>query len=126
MSLTGFSGDECQSYDTLIAELTHMRAQYKARYVRLYSWCTWRDGYYEDVINAAFQVGLGVYSTIWFGYVSLIRSWEIYLRVRFSFDGDDVWKDRRDLWVDLIRNNTLAPYVIRSLDVGSEPLYDWV
>ena len=42
------------------------------------------------------------------------------------FDGDDKWKGRRDMIVNIIQNNPLAPYVIRSVDVGSEPLFDWV
>jgi hypothetical protein len=42
------------------------------------------------------------------------------------FDGDDSWKGRRDILLNVIQNNALAPYVIRSIDVGSEPLYDWV
>lgn len=105
-----------------------MRSQYSSRYVRLYSWCEWRDGYYNDVINAAFTVGLGVYSTIWFGFVHsvLLRLLISHNEPSCRFDCDDVWKGCRDLWVDIIRNNPLAPYVIRSLDVGSEPLYDWV
>jgi hypothetical protein len=33
---------------------------------------------------------------------------------------------RRDKIFDFVKNNAYAPYAIRSVDVGSEPLYDWV
>ena len=33
---------------------------------------------------------------------------------------------RRDTLIVLLQNVPLAKYVIRSIDVGSEPLFDWV
>lgn len=107
----GFTYDTglCQSYGDLSGDFTRMRNDYNARYVRLYSWCDSDGTYLNNVINAAYSVGLGVYATIWFG-----------------FDGSDAWIGRRDLLVSIIQNNPLAPYVIRSVDVGSEPLFDQV
>jgi hypothetical protein len=44
----------------------------------------------------------------------------------YRFDGGDAWKQRRDLVIKTVKTNPLSPYVVRSVDVGSEPLYDWV
>ncbi|KIM30062.1 glycoside hydrolase family 17 protein [Serendipita vermifera MAFF 305830] len=99
----------CQDYNTLESEFRQMRNNYNARYVRMYSWCDDDGTYINNFIQAAYSAGLGVYATIWFG-----------------FDGDDKWIGRRDLLVRIIKTNPLAPYVIRTVDVGSEPLYDWV
>ncbi|KAG8829394.1 hypothetical protein FRC17_006661 [Serendipita sp. 399] len=91
------------------ADFGRMRSQFNSRYVRMYGWCDSDPKYLENMVNAAYKSGLGVYATIWFG-----------------FDGGDAWKGKRDQLVNLIKTNPIAPYVIRSLDVGSEPLYDWV
>ena len=40
------------------------------------------------------------------------------------FDGTNEWMGRRDALINTVKTNPLAPYVIRSIDVGSEPLYD--
>lgn len=63
------STEWCQSYDTLQAEFSQMRNQYKARYVRMYSWCDDDGTYLNNFIRAAYSAGLGVYATIWFGCV---------------------------------------------------------
>lgn len=104
-----YDSEACQSAGTLSADFTRMRHDFKARYVRLYGWCDDGGSYLNNVIQSAYTAGLGVYVTIWFG-----------------FDGGDAWKRRRDLVVNIIKTNPLAPYVVRSVDVGSEPLFDWV
>ena len=44
-----------------------------------------------------------------------------------SWDANDQsWKTRMNHIKSTISNNPLAPYVIRSVDVGSEPLLDQV
>ncbi|KIM30043.1 glycoside hydrolase family 17 protein [Serendipita vermifera MAFF 305830] len=103
-----YETDGCQSASTLLADFTRMRNDYKARYVRLYGWCDDQGTYLNNVIQAAYSAGLGVYFTIWFG-----------------FDGGNAWIRRRDLIIGIVRKNPFAPYVVRSIDVGSEPLYDW-
>jgi exo-beta-1,3-glucanase (GH17 family) len=103
-----YASDDCQSKSKLVTDFTRMRNQFGARYVRLYSSCEWNDNYFNDVIAAAYQTGIGVYALIWFG-----------------FDGDDSWKGRRDVLLNIIKKNKLAPYVVRAIAVGSEPLYDW-
>jgi len=85
-----------------------MRTEFKARYVRLYFWCD-KDGFLDDVVTAAYNAGIGVNSVIWFG-----------------FNGGDAWEGRRDQVIDLVTKNPLAPYVVRAIDVGSEPLFDSV
>lgn len=50
----------------MLADFTRMRTQFNARYVRLYSACD-DDGFMDDVIDAAWTSGIGVYALIWFG-----------------------------------------------------------
>jgi len=106
----GFSYDigACQSKATLTADFTRMRTKFRSRFVRLYSACD-NVGFMDNVISAAYGAGIGVYALIWFG-----------------FDGTSEWKGRRDALIKTVKTNKLAPYVIKSIDVGSEPLYDWV
>ncbi|PLW37590.1 hypothetical protein PCASD_09031 [Puccinia coronata f. sp. avenae] len=106
----GFSYDvsDCPSRGEMIDTFTWMRHSKKARYVRIYSNCD-NQGFDNDVIEAAAQVGVGIYALIWFG-----------------FDGDDKWKGRKEHLLQAIKDNPKAPYVIRAVTCGSEPLFDQV
>lgn len=98
----------CPSLTQMQSDFGRMRNQFKARYVRMYGWC--EDGdFLTRITNAAFSQGVGLHGTIWFG-----------------FDGGDAWKKRRDQFFALFKSNPLAAYTFRTLDVGSEPLFDWV
>ena len=85
-------------------------------------------GYLPRLVEAAAEAKLGIYALVWFG-----------------FDGDSKWKDRMARLVKLIQTNpkvrpppsvskpnsqvvlvSQAPYVIRTIAVGSEPLFDHV
>ncbi|KAF8303315.1 hypothetical protein DL93DRAFT_453633 [Clavulina sp. PMI_390] len=105
----GFSYDvgACKSLMQMTTDFNRMRTQFSARYVRLYSACD-SPGFMDDVVKAAYTAGIGVYSLIWFG-----------------FTGGNQWKARRDDIIMTMKTNPLAPYVIRSIDVGSEPLFDF-
>ncbi len=46
-----------------------MRSVYNARYVRMYGWCDDGGAYLNNVVQAAYSAGMGVYFTIWFGLV---------------------------------------------------------
>jgi len=59
-------------------------------------------------------------------WVRLFRYVDDQLLTTRRFDGGNAWVQRRDMIINIIKTNTLAPYVVRSVDVGSEPLYDWV
>lgn len=112
-SENGFLGftygvDACQDRDTLARDFSRMRSDFGVRYVRQYGSCD-DDDFLDRFVSTAYSSGLGVYATIWFG-----------------FDGDDKWKGRRDRIIDFIKSNDYAPYTIRSVDVGSEPLTDGV
>jgi hypothetical protein len=50
----------------------------------------------------------------------------VYFTIWFGFDGTNDWMWRRDTLISVLQNVPLAKYVIRSIDVGSEPLFDWV
>lgn len=48
------------------------------------------------------------------------------LAIQFGFDGDDLWKGRRDTLLGTLHSNPKAKFVTRVLQFGSEPLFDWV
>ncbi|PVF92845.1 hypothetical protein CPB86DRAFT_790743 [Serendipita vermifera] len=103
-----YETEGCQDAATLTKDFTRMRTEFKARYVRMYGWCDQWD-YFDRFVAAAYAAGLGVHATIWFG-----------------FDGGNQWQGRRDKILNFVRNTDWASYAIRTVDVGSEPLFDWV
>lgn len=96
----------CQSLSQLNADFANMRKTFNARYVRLYGACD-QSGFYDNVIEAAWQNTLGVHALIWFG-----------------FTGGNAWETRRDTLFDTLHTNAKAPFVTRGVQFGSEPLYD--
>ncbi|MBW0523056.1 hypothetical protein O181_062771 [Austropuccinia psidii MF-1] len=106
----GFSYDvsECPTRPEMIDSFKWMRNNKKARYIRIYSACD-ADSFNDDVIEAAAVAGIGIYALIWFG-----------------FDNDDKWKGRKDRLLQAIKANRKAPYVIRAVTCGSEPIFDGV
>lgn len=109
-SWLGYSYDvtDCPSRGQMTNTFISMRRSKKARYVRLYSNCD-KEGFNNDVIEAAAAAGVGIYALIWFG-----------------FDNDDKWKGRKARLLQAIKGNPKAPYVIRAVTCGSEPLFDQV
>ncbi|TFK73289.1 hypothetical protein BDN72DRAFT_762040 [Pluteus cervinus] len=105
----GFSYEitACQSLTQLKREFKDIRQTFNGRYVRLYGFCD-NQGYYNDVIEAAWYAGIGVHALIWFG-----------------FDGDTKYLGRRDALLSVLHSNPKAAFVTRALQFGSEPLYDW-
>lgn len=105
----GFSYEvtACQSPDTLKYEFGDIRRKFNGRYVRLYGACD-RPGFYDDIVNAAWQAGIGVHALIWFGW-----------------DDPDIWKTRRNTLLGTLHSNPKAKYVTRVVQFGSEPLYDY-
>lgn len=92
----------------MLESFKRMRTSYNARYVRIYGSCD-KSMYTDQMIDTAWEAGVGVYPLIWFGY-----------------DGDDKWKTRRSNIVKAIKNNAKGPYVVRGVVVGSEPIFDGV
>jgi len=107
-AFVGFSYEvtACQSLSQLIAEFRDIRHHFNSRYVRLYGACD-REGFYDDIIEAAWVNTLGVHALIWFG-----------------FDGTDQWIGRRDILFATLHSNPRAKFVTRGVQFGSEPLYD--
>ncbi|EGG12669.1 uncharacterized protein MELLADRAFT_32383 [Melampsora larici-populina 98AG31] len=106
----GFSYDvgHCPSEMEMSLTFNWMKRKKNARYVRIYSNCD-QDSFNKHLINAAATAQIGVYALIWFG-----------------FQGDSVWRTRKENLLKAIRENILAPYTIRAVTLGSEPLYDGV
>ncbi|KAJ3929773.1 MAG: glycoside hydrolase superfamily [Lentinula lateritia] len=106
----GFSYEvtACQTLGELETDFKNIRKQFEGRYIRLYGACD-NDGFYDDIIEAAWTAGIGVHALIWFG-----------------FDGSDEWMTRRDALFATLHSNLKAPFVTRVVQFGSEPLYDGV
>ncbi|PWN41898.1 glycoside hydrolase [Ceraceosorus guamensis] len=102
-----YSIASCPSYDQLVKDFKRQRNTYQARYVRLYSNCD-KQGYNDDLINAAWEAGVGLLPLIWFG-----------------FDGDESYRPRKKALLQTIKSNPKAPFVVRTVQFGSEPLFDW-
>ncbi|KAF8813502.1 hypothetical protein BYT27DRAFT_7220417 [Phlegmacium glaucopus] len=107
-AFVGFSYEitACQSLTTLKEEFLDIRKRFNGRYVRIYGFCD-NTGFYNNVIEAAWDAGVGVHALIWFG-----------------FDGDNKWVKRRDDLFGLLHSNPKAKFVTRVVQFGSEPLYD--
>ncbi|TFY70993.1 hypothetical protein EVG20_g2014 [Dentipellis fragilis] len=104
----GFSYEitACQNIKQLHKEFHDIRNNFHSRYVRLYGFCD-RDGFYDDIIQAAWDNSLGVHALIWFG-----------------FDGSNKWKTRRSALFTTLHTNPKAKFVTRGVQFGSEPLFD--
>ncbi|KIY51326.1 hypothetical protein FISHEDRAFT_64331 [Fistulina hepatica ATCC 64428] len=100
----GFSYEvtECQSLSKLKREFSNARDTFGARYVRLYGACD-NDGFYNNVIEAAWHAQIGVHALIWFG-----------------FDGDDKWMTRRDQLYATLHSNPKAQFVTRMVQFVHE------
>ncbi|KAJ3978554.1 hypothetical protein F5890DRAFT_1395646, partial [Lentinula detonsa] len=106
----GFSYEvtACQSLSTLETDFKNIQQRFNGRYIRMYGACD-NDGFYDDIIQAAWTVGIGVHALIWFG-----------------FDRTDQWMSRRDNLFATLQSNPKAPFITRVVQFGSEPLYDEV
>ena len=98
----GFSYEvsACQSPQQMLAEFTDARNTFGSRYIRMYGTCD-NAGFYDQVIDIAWQVGLGLHALIWFG-----------------FDGDNSYIPRRDTMITALTTNPRAPFVVRALMFG--------
>ncbi|TFY70992.1 hypothetical protein EVG20_g2015 [Dentipellis fragilis] len=107
-AFVGFSYEvtACQSLSQLQREFKDMRTTFNSRFVRLYGFCD-REGFYDDIVTAAWDNTLGVHALIWFG-----------------FDGGDEWIGRRDTLFAALHSNPKAKFVTRGVQFGSEPLFD--
>jgi len=65
-SMNSVSG--CPSKASMTASFKQMRSQYQARYVRIYGACESNHAFYDQIVAAAYEAGVGVYALIWFGY----------------------------------------------------------
>lgn len=69
-SHSGYSNDHYsisspgQSPAELKKDFGNIRTKYKGRYIRLYGTCD-NKGYYNDIVTAAWDAGLGVHALIW-------------------------------------------------------------
>lgn len=96
----------CQGLDQIKREFKDIRTRFNGRYIRMYGFCD-RPGFYNDIVEAAWEAGVGVQALIWFG-----------------FDGGNAWVGRRDALFATLRSNPKARFVTRAVQFGSEPLYD--
>ncbi|KAH9978549.1 glycoside hydrolase superfamily [Lactifluus volemus] len=109
-AFVGFSYEvtACQSLSQLQKDFADMRNTFHSRYVRIYGACD-NNGFFDDVITAAWDNTLGVHALVWFG-----------------FDGSNKWMARRDSLFGTLHSNPKAVFVTRGVQFGSEPLFDGV
>jgi hypothetical protein len=82
--------------------------------------------YSDDVIEAAWQAGIGVHALIWvINNLLQLASFFASLRFQFGWDDPNIWKTRRDTLLGTLHSNRRAKYVTRVVQFGSEPLYDY-
>lgn len=64
----------------MLTDFKKMRSTYNTRYVRVYGECpNERATMLDDIIEAAYETGMGVMSTVWLGYVASLprnESWD--------------------------------------------------
>ncbi|KAG8213636.1 glycoside hydrolase family 17 protein [Butyriboletus roseoflavus] len=120
----GFSYEvtACQSPSQLNAEFADIRRNFNGRYVRLYGACD-SSGFYDDIVDAAWNNGLGIHALIWACFV-FSRMHIVAHTLQFGFDGGNEWETRRDSLISTLTTNTKAKFVTRGVQFGSEPLYD--
>ncbi|KAF5393502.1 hypothetical protein D9757_000698 [Collybiopsis confluens] len=123
-AFVGFSYEvtACQSLEQLKQEFHDIRYHFNSRYVRLYGACD-RDGFYDDIVEAAWENTLGVHALIWVQMISLFGASVTY-SFQFGFNLDDIWMGRRDVLLAALHSNPRAKFVTRVLQFGSEPLFD--
>jgi hypothetical protein len=115
-----------QSLQQLKNDFADMRSTFHSRYVRLYGACD-REGFYDDIIEAAWHASLGVHALIWVSLHATCMPISSYLfESQFGFDGTDQWVDRRDRLFRTLHSNPKAKFVTRVVQFGSEPLFDHV
>jgi len=102
-----------------------MHNTFHSRYVRLYGACD-RDGFYDDVIEAAWDNSLGVHALIWVSLHATCMLISSLFESQFGFDNSDQWIDRRDSLLRTLHSNPKAKFVTRVVQFGSEPLFDHV
>ena len=100
-----------------------MRKTFHSRYVRLYGFCD-RAGFYDDIIEAAWDTSLGVHALIWVSLHATCMPISSLFEGQFGFDGTDQWIDRRDSLFRTLHSNPKAKFVTRVVQFGSEPLFD--
>jgi exo-beta-1,3-glucanase (GH17 family) len=115
-----------QSLQQLKKDFADMRNTFHSRYVRLYGACD-REGFYDDVIEAAWHTSLGVHALIWVSLRATCMPISPYsFESQFGFDGTDQWVARRDRLFRTLHSNPKAKFVTRVVQFGSEPLFDHV
>ena len=97
-----------QSQEQLTKDFKNIREKFNGRYVRLYGACVENDnqmvtksGYYDTIVEAAWEAGIGIHALIWFG-----------------FNGGTLWENQRDTLFDSIQNNPKAKFVTRVVQVS--------
>lgn len=114
-----------QSLQQLKKEFADMRNTFHSRYVRLYGACD-REGFYDNVIEAAWCTSLGVHALIWVSLHATCMPISSLPESQFGFDGTDQWVSRRDNLFGTLHSNPKAKFVTRVVQFGSEPLFDQV
>ncbi|KAF8502281.1 glycoside hydrolase superfamily [Russula emetica] len=104
----GFSYEitSCQNLTQLQTDFSNMRQTFNSRFVRLYGVCD-QDGFYDDVITAAWENTLGVHALVWCG-----------------FSNCNLLQPRFNALSSTLHTNPKGKFVTRVVQMGTEPLFD--
>lgn len=78
----------------------------------------------DDVVDAAWEAGIGVHALIWVCSYSPLCQLVANIGMKFGFDGGNEWQTRRDSLISSLTSNPKAKFVTRGVQFGSEPLFD--
>lgn len=114
-----------QGLPQLEKDFADIRNTFNSRYVRLYGACD-REGFYDDIITAAWDNSLGVHALVWVSLHATCVPISSLFESQFGFDGGDLWISRRDSLFRTLHSNPKAKFITRVVQFGSEPLFDHV
>ena len=114
-----------QSLQQLKKDFANMRNTFNSRYVRLYGACD-REGFYDDIITAAWDSSLGVHALVWVSLHATCVPISFLFGTQFGFNGGNQWISRRNSLFRTLHSNPKAKFITRVVQFGSEPLFDHV
>ncbi|GAA5974513.1 hypothetical protein JCM21900_003079, partial [Sporobolomyces salmonicolor] len=105
--------DPSNSYDQIYQDLTRMKKDYGASFVRPYGVECRKVSVWEALAKACVELQMGLIVQVWWGFQA----------------DQDLWKKTQASIYQLFTNSTyasVAPYIVYSASFGSEPIGDGV
>nr|POE90665.1 hypothetical protein CFP56_60278 [Quercus suber] len=101
---------DSNSYDSIDSAFASMKADFGATMVRVYAPECRDSSIWENLLKAGVNNNMAVIPQIWWGFSS----------------NQDLWMQSRDALFSIMDQYPIAPYVLHSVEFGSEPIGDYV